>query len=147
MPRSTFTISFCASRTGGGGGSGDGGSGTHGSSGATNTEGKGGATKNTKMEVVCVIDLHFPNSLSDRKKAHEEVKFACSSSSAPGSGAGHNVQHIQFERLDFGETNVLDSFYNADVAIIDLSVQVSRSVIGTVQFPAGVNRSKDLACF
>lgn len=78
------------------------------------------ATYKTRMEVVCVIDLHNAARLSDRRCAYEEVKYAC-------AFMGQNVQHIQFERLDFGETNVLDLFYNADVAIIDLSVQVQQS--------------------
>ena len=30
-----------------------------------------------RMEVVCVIDLHLQQHLQDRRKAFEEVKFAC----------------------------------------------------------------------
>ena len=52
----------------------------------------------------------------------DDVKLACDG--IPDSVV-HHIQ-FEFENLDFGETNVLDQFYNADLVIIDLSVPVSR---------------------
>ena len=43
--------------------------------------------------------------------------------------ANFNFVYIKFERLDFGETKVLEAFYNADVAIIDLSIQSQQMAI------------------
>lgn len=74
------------------------------------------------MDVVCVIDLLQAENSVQRKKAWEEVKEACALVNA-------NAHHVQFEKLDFGETNVLDTFYNADVAIVDLSVQTQQSAL------------------
>ena len=47
------------------------------------------AASKPRMEVVCVIDHHHPVRLADRRRAFEEVKYACS---VMGSV---NVQHIQ----------------------------------------------------
>lgn len=68
-----------------------------------------------KMDVVCVMDLVIPEFCSQRKRTYEEIQRVCQSVCA-------SFHHVQFQKLDFGEMNVLDLFYNADVAIVDLSI-------------------------
>ncbi|XP_055927798.1 mitogen-activated protein kinase kinase kinase 15-like isoform X2 [Argiope bruennichi] len=68
-----------------------------------------------KKDVVCVIDLTISERRAQREKALEEIEKAC-------HAVGAVFHHVQFEKLDFGEMNVLDLFYNADVAIVDLSI-------------------------
>ncbi|XP_054721753.1 mitogen-activated protein kinase kinase kinase 15-like isoform X2 [Uloborus diversus] len=69
----------------------------------------------SKMDVVCVIDLMIPDNRNQRLKAHEEIQKVCESLAS-------TYHHIPFQKLDFEELNVIDLFYNADVAIVDLSV-------------------------
>ncbi|XP_074094612.1 apoptotic signal-regulating kinase 1 isoform X2 [Cotesia typhae] len=90
----------------------------------THSDVSGNTTISTKpkIQVVCVIDLTQPENLSDRKRALEEIKQACSL-------VNTSFNMVQFEKLDFGETNVLDLFYNADVVVVDLSVRDQQSAL------------------
>ncbi|XP_063990230.1 mitogen-activated protein kinase kinase kinase 15 isoform X2 [Diachasmimorpha longicaudata] len=75
-----------------------------------------------RIQVVCILDLQQPEQLALRKRVLEEIKQACALVNA-------NMNHVQFEKLDFGETNVLDTFYNADVAVVDFSIQLQQSAL------------------
>ncbi|XP_077539984.1 mitogen-activated protein kinase kinase kinase 15-like isoform X2 [Haemaphysalis longicornis] len=79
----------------------------------------------SKMDVVCVIDLitgtgAVGGRLAQRKAAYEEIRKVCTC-------LGASLHELPFKKLDFGETKVLDLFYNADVAIVDVSIQDQRN--------------------
>ncbi|XP_037942653.1 mitogen-activated protein kinase kinase kinase 15, partial [Teleopsis dalmanni] len=72
------------------------------------------------MDVVVILDTTEGGGSSlERQIALEETKQAV-------QAVGANFQRVHFEKLDFGETKVLETFYNADVAIIDLSIQAQQ---------------------
>uniref|UniRef100_A0A1A9VVY2 Protein kinase domain-containing protein n=1 Tax=Glossina austeni TaxID=7395 RepID=A0A1A9VVY2_GLOAU len=83
------------------------------------------------LTVVGVIDTQIGEHLQDRENALEEIQQAVQS-------VGANFQRVQFDKLDFGETKKLETFYNADVAIIDLSIQTQQR---SLSYHLGVRES------
>ncbi|CAH2233604.1 jg16192 [Pararge aegeria aegeria] len=104
------------------------------SDGSNATVQAGASNQRPRMDIACVLDINQTLNLAHRKRALEEVRLASELVNA-------NLHHIHFEKLDFGETSVLDTFYNADVALVDLSVQVQQS---SLLYHLGVRESFDM---
>ncbi|XP_065090432.1 mitogen-activated protein kinase kinase kinase 15 isoform X2 [Ochlerotatus camptorhynchus] len=94
------------------------------------TGSQSGSGNRPRMDIACVIDTCY----AQRKMAFEELKLACIQACA-------NLQLLEFEKLDFGELNTVDSFYSADVAVVDLSVQAQQS---TLSYHLGVRESFEM---
>ncbi|XP_071800725.1 mitogen-activated protein kinase kinase kinase 15-like isoform X1 [Asterias amurensis] len=81
-------------------------------------------------EVVCVFSCQSPRNACN--KAYECLKSACKN--APAT----KLNRVAFEKLDFGETQVLDMFYGADIVVVDMTVQVQQR---TLFYHLGVRES------
>ncbi|XP_053677886.1 mitogen-activated protein kinase kinase kinase 15 [Anopheles nili] len=87
-----------------------------------------------RMDIAVVIDCEQSAFLNHRKAALEEVRQAC-------FHVGANLQLLQFEVLDYGDLNTLEYFYNADVVVVDLSIQTQQS---TLCYQLGVRESFEM---
>ncbi|XP_050665103.1 mitogen-activated protein kinase kinase kinase 15 isoform X2 [Leptidea sinapis] len=104
------------------------------SDGSNATVQAGTSNQRPRMDIACVLDVTQTLNLAHRKRALEEVRLASELVNA-------NLHHIHFEKLDFGETSVLDTFYNADVVLVDLSIQLQQS---SLLYHLGVRESFDM---
>ena len=75
------------------------------------------AARRRVLKVVSVVP-HKPASL----KALSELESACKS-------IGAELSTICFQKLDFGELDVLDRFYSYDVAVVDASLVTEQSIL------------------
>uniref|UniRef100_A0A8D2JJD0 mitogen-activated protein kinase kinase kinase n=1 Tax=Varanus komodoensis TaxID=61221 RepID=A0A8D2JJD0_VARKO len=75
----------------------------------------GGGGSNRKTTVSYVINEASPGLLQAAESgALQSLKEACET-------VGADLQTLHFGKLDFGETAVLDRFYNADIAVVEMS--------------------------
>ncbi|CAK5053950.1 unnamed protein product [Meloidogyne enterolobii] len=68
-----------------------------------------------RLKTVLVIDKKVQKFLKVREMACQDIE-------AVSAALNVNLQLIDFDRLDFGESSTLDNFYNADIALIDFSI-------------------------
>lgn len=69
-----------------------------------------------RLTLACVLDLVCPEGLKTRQKAYTDILRAADDYKI-------HVHHIEFDRLETNKiTAVLDLMYNADVAIVDMSL-------------------------
>uniref|UniRef100_A0A2M4CYE4 mitogen-activated protein kinase kinase kinase n=1 Tax=Anopheles darlingi TaxID=43151 RepID=A0A2M4CYE4_ANODA len=94
----------------------------------------GAVNQRPRMDIAVVIDCEHSAFLSHRKAALEEVRQACVQ-------VGANLQLLLFEVLDYGDLKTLEAFYNADVVVVDLSVQTQQS---TLCYQLGVRESFEM---
>ena len=82
-------------------------------------------TNKGRIDVAVLLDLTIKAGHShpdSRKEAFEEVTRSCERANA-------SLHHINFQRLDFGETSVVDEFYSCDAAIVDLSIPEQQNAL------------------
>ncbi|XDV42383.1 hypothetical protein PO909_011055 [Leuciscus waleckii] len=73
-----------------------------------------GKCKNRAVTVAYVRNSETSQSLSSENMALQCLKDACDI-------VGCKLDVIPFGKLDFGETSVLDHFYNADIAVVEMT--------------------------
>ncbi|XP_056113653.1 mitogen-activated protein kinase kinase kinase 5 [Rhinichthys klamathensis goyatoka] len=73
-----------------------------------------GKCKNRAVTVAYVRNSETSQSLSSENMALQCLKDAC-------DVVGCKLDVIPFGKLDFGETSVLDHFYNADIAVVEMT--------------------------
>ncbi|CAD5205538.1 unnamed protein product [Bursaphelenchus okinawaensis] len=84
-----------------------------------------------KLQIVLVMDRKMPKYMKQRDQACADVEKVAKSLKC-------NLQVIEFDPLDFGETKALDTFYNADVALVDFTMT---GQISSLCYHVGVRES------
>uniref|UniRef100_A0A8C4X3G5 mitogen-activated protein kinase kinase kinase n=1 Tax=Erpetoichthys calabaricus TaxID=27687 RepID=A0A8C4X3G5_ERPCA len=78
----------------------------------------GGVLTTAKSKTRAISVVYVVNELSPTY-ATENAAFQCLKEACDSTAA--TLETVQFGKLDFGETTVLDRFYNADIAVVEMT--------------------------